>query len=84
MLNTSLPRLSTGSVGGLSSPTVNLNRTRLRLENLVFYGANACSDRKVMQLAGLCWNFLPNPPIVGNLRTADINETDTDTATRTR
>ena len=36
----------------LSSPTVNLNRTRLRLENLVFYGANACSDRKVMQLAG--------------------------------
>ena len=53
MLNTSLPRLSTGSVGGLSSPTVNLNRTRLRLENLVFCGANACSDRKVMQLAGL-------------------------------
>ena len=53
MLNTSLPRLSTGGVGGLSSPTVNLNRTRLRLENLVFYGANACSDRKVMQLAGV-------------------------------
>ena len=53
MLNTSLARLSTGSVGGLSSPTVNLNRTRLRLQNLVFYRANACSDRKVMQLAGL-------------------------------
>ena len=52
MLNTSLARLSTGSVGGLSSPTVNLNRTRLRLQNLVFYRANACSDRKVMQLAG--------------------------------
>ena len=53
MLNTPLPRLSTDSIGGLSSPTVNWNHTRLRLQNLVFCGANACSDRKVMQLAGL-------------------------------
>ena len=52
MLNTPLPRLSTDSIGGLSSPTVNWNHTRLRLQNLVFCGANACSDRKVMQLAG--------------------------------
>ena len=47
-----VPRLSTDSIGGLSSPTVNWNHTRLRLQNLVFCGANACSDRKVMQLAG--------------------------------
>ena len=53
MLNTPLPRLSTDSIGGLSSPTVNWNHTRLRLQNLVFCGANACSDRKVMQLAGI-------------------------------
>ena len=53
MLNTPLPRLSTDSISGLSSPTVNWNHTRLRLQNLVFCGANACSDRKVMQLAGL-------------------------------
>ena len=52
MLDTPLPRLSTDSIGGLSSPTVNWNHTRLRLQNLVFCGANACSDRKVMQLAG--------------------------------
>ena len=52
MLNTPLPRLWTDSIGGLSSPTVNWNHTRLRLQNLVFCGANACSDRKVMQLAG--------------------------------
>ena len=52
MLNTPLPRLSTDSIGGLSSPTVNWNHTRLRLQNLVFCGANACSDRKVLQLAG--------------------------------
>ena len=55
MLNTPLPRLSTDSIGGLSSPTVNWNHTRLRLQNLVFCGANACSDRKVMQLAGRVW-----------------------------
>ena len=54
MLNTPLPRLSTDSIGGLSSPTVNWNHRRLRLQYLVFCGANACSDRKVMQLAGLC------------------------------
>ena len=53
ILNTPLPRLSTDSIGGLSSPTVNWNHTRLRLQNLVFCRANACSDRKVMQLAGL-------------------------------
>ena len=53
MLNTPLPRLSTDSIGGLSSPTVNRNHTRLRLQNLVICGANAYSDRKVMQLAGL-------------------------------
>ena len=60
MLNTPLPRLSTDSIGGLSSPTVNWNHTRLRLQNLVFCGANACSDRKVMQLAGLL--FAPKCP----------------------
>ena len=32
MLNTPLPRLSTDSIGGLSSPTVNWNHTRLRLQ----------------------------------------------------
>ena len=60
MLNTPLPRLSTDSIGGLSSPTVNWNHTRLRLQNLVFCGANACSDRKVLQLAGIhiCSHYL--------------------------
>ena len=53
-----LPRLSTDSIGGLSSPTVNWNHTRLRLQNLVFCGANACSDRKVMQLAGVLCNSI--------------------------
>ena len=62
MLNTPLPRLSTDSIGGLSSPTVNWNHTRLRLQNLVFCGANACSDRKVMQLAGLCTDAAPLGP----------------------
>ena len=62
MLNTPLPRLSTDSIGGLSSPTVNWNHTRLRLQDLVFCGANACSDRKVMQLGGYlrswrAWRF---------------------------
>ena len=60
MLNAPLPRLSTDSIGGLSSPTVNWNHTRLRLQNLVFCGANACSDRKVMQLAGIFSNFPPS------------------------
>ena len=65
MLNTPLPRLSTDSIGGLSSPTVNWNHTRLRLQNLVFCGANACSDRKVMQLAGVPCDTTPryeSPP----------------------
>ena len=64
------PRLSTDSIGAATTrpiivlfhePTdrtlaasLNWNHTRLRLQNLVFCGANACSDRKVMQLAGLC------------------------------
>ena len=70
MLNTPLPRLSTDSIGGLSSPTVNWNHTRLRLQNLVFCGANACSDRKVMQLAGevrySAHGSCPCPRLFGN------------------
>ena len=40
--------------------------------------------RRVSMSGSLCRNFLPNPPIVGNLRTTDTNETDTEIAARTR
>ena len=63
MLNTPLPRLLTDSIGGLSSPTVNWSHTRLRLPNLVFCGANACSDRKVMQLAGFLYHLFNTKPV---------------------
>ena len=50
----------------------------------MYVGLNGLSNEDFLQLTGLCRNFLPNPPIVSNLRTTDINETDTDTAARTR
>ena len=58
--NTPLPRLSPIASVAYPHQTVNWNHTRLRLQNLVFCGANACSDRKVMQLAGQLWNTAGN------------------------
>ena len=53
MLNTPLPRLSTDSIGGLSSPTGELEpHASTAPKTSCSAGANACSDRKVMQLAG--------------------------------
>ena len=77
MLNTPLPRLSTDSIGGLSSPTVNWNHTRLRLQNLVFCGANACSDRKVMQLAGYLSRPRPDAVCAPSPRISTVSELPT-------
>ena len=55
MLNTPLPRLSTDSIGGLSSPTVNWNHTRLRLQNLVFWRGERLFGQEGYATGGSMW-----------------------------
>ena len=53
--STALRRFTTDWTGGLTSPAVNSIRTPMRHEYPVFCGANACSGRNVLQLAGLAF-----------------------------